>query len=271
MMAKTKNLGDDLENQLNNNNLSNSQSHDIDFKKILNQLSLESNNAQLEEEEREQDHEHETQSSSSSSDTRRNLTSLERRVFSLETLLGSSSNVLDMENTSNSSSNNHIKNLLVSSPFPVIDTLARLEKMVNLLDDRKLESLRTKAKAVYVELEAMTKEKSRSATSVEQKAIDAALKVDHLASKAQNLEAISSDLPNLLIRLKTLESTHLAATSHASRVEQMEILTDQLENQVAENAEVVHELKQSMASNLSTFMDNVERIEARINALEQSK
>ena len=49
---------------------------------------------------------------------------------------------------SNSSSNNHIKNLLVSSPFPVIDTLARLEKMVNLLDDRKLESLRTKAKAV---------------------------------------------------------------------------------------------------------------------------
>ena len=133
-----------------------------------------------------------------------------------------------------------------------------------MFDNRSLESIRSKAAAVQTELEAMNRGKNRSATSTEQRAIDAAASIDDLIIKARNIDTIASDLPNLLLRLKTLESTHLASNSLINRIDSIENIVNNSLEKIKENGEVLTELKQNMITSISTFKENINEIDLRI-------
>jgi len=191
------------------------------------------------------------------------LAAFEKRLFSLETLLGAASNAIDIESAITGDYDNNKR----ISIFPLVEAVARMEKKVDALDEKTLESIRIKAATVRTELEAMNREKSRGATATEQKAIDAAARINDLIERSKRVDAVASDLPSLLLRLKTLEKTHLAATTFAQRVDHMEVTVQEAQEQLMENREILNKLNDSLTSSLSIFKDNIDRIDARMAAL----
>jgi hypothetical protein len=189
------------------------------------------------------------------------VTELEKRLFTLESMLGTTSNLLDIESVGDGYEETR------GSVFPLVDCVARMERRVDTLDERTLESIRNKAIAVQSELEAMNREKGRGASVAEQKAMDAAAAVDDLVKRAKRADAVAKEVPPLLVRLKTLEGTHVAATTFAQRLETLEVAVNQTSDVVSENGEILKTLRQSITSSISIFKDNIDRVDARIESL----
>jgi hypothetical protein len=206
--------------------------------------------------------------SSSSLASVSDLSSLEARVFGLESLLGSTANVLDMESLVASSEGGGVGNSSGrKANFPLIDCLSRLERRVEKFDERFLESLRSKATTVRSELEAMNRERTRGATSAEQKAIDAASRVEDLHERARRVESLVTELPALLVRLQTLDSTHRTAALFAQRIDVMEQAVQGATSLVADNAEILKTLRGSITSIIELFKGNVEKVETLLSNL----
>jgi len=189
------------------------------------------------------------------------VSELEKRLFAMESMLGLTSNLLDMESVGDGYEEAR------GGIFPLVDTVARLERRVDTLDERTLESIRSKAAAVQTELEAMNREKGRGASSAEQKAIDAAAVVEDLVKRAKRADAVAKEVPPLLVRLKTLENTHAAASTFVQRLELLETAVGQASESVAENDEILKTLRESITSSISIFKGNIDRVDARIAKL----
>jgi cell division septum initiation protein DivIVA len=182
------------------------------------------------------------------------LISVEQRVHRLETLLGSASNLLDVSGSSS------------KQPYPLLETVKRLEERAAALDVGELESLRVKCEAVRAELEGTLK--SKSTASAEAKVTEAARQLSGLLALAQKVDAVVGDLPALVLRLKTLEHVHSAAASFTVRLGQTEQDVRALSGQLASNRDVLVELKSSLRDSVTAMQQNVTAVNAKIASLQ---
>ena len=153
--------------------------------------------------------------------------SLEKRVTILETLLGIASNETQL---------NLAGSRPFSSSFPLVEAISKLEQRMSMLDSSNLDALRVKANTLRGELESAAKLKSP--LTVENRALEAAKKVEDLVEKVTKIEAVAEDLPVLVVRMKTLENIHLAASTFADRLNNMEGEVSTLAADVKSNNEV---------------------------------
>lgn len=184
------------------------------------------------------------------------LLKLERRVHYLETILGSAGNFNDINAASSAGK--------PTCPFPLLDAVSRLEERVTLLDVSELENIRAKCESVRNELDATLKSKSTLAT--ESKIIDAAKQLSGLIGVADRVDAVAADLPNLVLRLKTLETVHSAVSSVNSRLTQMETDVRGLSGELASNKEVLSVMKQSIMENVATMQQNISAVDTKLTA-----
>ena len=179
---------------------------------------------------------------------------LERRIFALETFLGSNANALDVEGGQTGG----------WGALPLVDVVSRLETQLASLDPAALDALRAKAAAARTELEAVGRAK---ASAADQKIIDAIKKVEELHSQIQRVQAVAGDLPALVLRLKTLEAVHQGATSFAVRLRALEGVAQEAADDLKSNSEVLGNLKQGFAENLAAVKDNIAQVDLRISKL----
>lgn len=184
------------------------------------------------------------------------LITLERRVHHLETILGSAGNINDISSA--------VSFNKTTCPFPLLETVSRLEDRVSLLDVAELESIRAKCDSVRSELDATLKSKSTLAT--ESKIVDAAKQLTGLIGVVDRVDAVAGDLPALVLRLKTLEQVHAAASSVNSRLAQMESDVRGLTGELASNKEVLAVVKQSILENVATMQQNISAVDSKLDA-----
>jgi hypothetical protein len=71
---------------------------------------------------------------------------------------------------------------------------------------------------------------------------------------------VSQDLPALIVRLKTLQRLHAESAGFSARVASLETLAESLEAQTAGNALVLQDVKEGLASNITTMLTNIEMV-----------
>lgn len=174
----------------------------------------------------------------------------------MESVLGSASNVLDCEST-------HAGSLSISgqsgsavsgggTTLPLINAIAKLEKRIALLDGPTLDALKAKATVLKSELEAAANAKtSRSTTASEIKVIEAVRKVDDLYEKINRVQAVATDLPALVLRLKTLETVHQTSANFTQRLAELESIARGAAEDIKNNSEVLGNLKQVSSMQVS--------------------
>jgi hypothetical protein len=185
--------------------------------------------------------------------------SLEKRVTILETLLGIACNEQQL---------NLAGSKPFSSSFPLVEAIAKLEQRMSMLDSSNLDALRVKANTLRGELESAAKLKSP--LTVENKALEAFKKVEDLVDKVHKIESVADDLPVLVVRLKTLENIHLAASTFADRLYNMEGEVSNLAADVKSNNEVLRALKVGMAENITIMQNNLKEMEHQFTAKQAS-
>ena len=178
------------------------------------------------------------------------IISLERKVYQLETLLGSTSNLHDISSAGK------------TGPFPLAEVVSRLEERVALLDVSELEELRKKCESVRHELE--TTIKSRSTMAAESKVLDATKQLSGLLALVDRVDGVVNDLPALVLRLKTLEQVHQAAATFTARLGQMEGDVRGLTGELSSNKEVLAALKQNVLENVATMQQNIAAVNAKL-------
>lgn len=189
------------------------------------------------------------------------LTSLEHRVHRLELLLGQQMNLTDLSASSTTT----------PDVFPVLPTLQRLERKVSMLEPQLLETLRTKANLLKWELEGICgKKKDGSSAGNEAKVLEALRKVDAVAAQVAKVQSFADDLPALVLRLKTLERVHWSAATAQARMTQLEEALQQARAGTQENGAVLSEIKEGLRANLESMQRNIEHVESRLRANEQS-
>lgn len=196
---------------------------------------------------------------------------LERRVHRLECLLGQQANT--------SSGAQLLEGQ--ASPFPVLDTLHRLERKLGLLDAAAIEALRAKANLLKWELEAMAAGPTAAAarkkegtgtgaalpaapSSASSGVLDAARRIEQLAAQVSKVQAAVEDLPALVMRLRTLDSVHWNAASASSRLQQLEASVQAALGSAQENGELLREMRQGLQDNLSNMQDNLRAVEGKL-------
>ena len=179
---------------------------------------------------------------------------LERRIFALETFLGSATNAVDVEG-------GHVGGW---GNVPLVDVVSRLEKQLASLDPAGLDALRTKAAAARTELEAVGRAKTSAGDN---KIIEAVKKVEDLHEQIQRVQAVAGDLPALVLRLKTLEAVHQGAASFAVRLQALERVAQGATEDLKSNSEVLGNLKQGLAENLAVIKGSIAQVDGRISKL----
>lgn len=189
--------------------------------------------------------------------------SLARRVSVLEAVLGSASNVLDVESVYGVVARNKV--------FPLADSILGLEQRLALFDEHNLDVLRNKAKALRIELEAVNKISSAPQSLAEQRvaAENGWKRVSDLHDKLKRVEATADDLPALVLRLKTLEGIHQAAGTFSQRVQEVETAAENLSTMLKSNREILEMVKKSLKDNAAVMLSNAAEVDARIAALKK--
>ena len=189
--------------------------------------------------------------------------SLARRVSLLEAVLGSASNVLDVESVYGVVARNRV--------FPLADSILGLEQRLSLLDEQNLDVLRNKAKALRIELEAVNKVTMNPQSLAEQRvaAENSWKKVADLHDKLKRVESTADDLPALVLRLKTLEGIHQAAGTFSQRVQEVETAAENISVMLKSNKEILETLKKSLKDNAAVMLSNAAEVDARIAALKK--
>ena len=90
--------------------------------------------------------------------------------------------------------------------LPLVETVARLEKRLALVDSNTLEQIRQKASKLKEELERVVR--TRQGMQLDSAMFNAIEKVDVLSMSLSKVEPIAEELPTVILRLKTLEKVH---------------------------------------------------------------
>jgi archaellum component FlaC len=184
------------------------------------------------------------------------ILSLEKRVAALETILGSTSNLLNLTAADRTS-------VLESKSgvFPLVRTVGILEKKAALLNPQSMDILRTKASNLRQELELAHKVKSATTDS---RILDGVKKIDSLAADVQGIQSIASEVPSLIIRLKTLQGVHARAATFRSSLDRLETAVGMLKGEVNNNGEVLNALRDGLKQNCETFKESIRKVNERM-------
>ena len=185
-----------------------------------------------------------------------NFVAIEKRISVLETLLGVGTSGY------NGATKNNPEKVLLSGDIPLVSLLNKLERRLAMLDSTNLEILRNKVNTLRGELEYAVKMKSP--LSVENKIITAAKKVEDLSKKLEKVDGVTDKLPELVVRLKTMENVHLSAANFAHKLKEMETDMGSLKADVKSNYEVLKALKDGMAENITIMQNNLFEMEKRL-------
>lgn len=193
------------------------------------------------------------------------LYALEKRIYHLETLLGSLSNYNDIVQSvgklSHSVGHKH-STMPTSTPFPLLETIAKLEARVALLSPAEIETIRAKCNTLKMDLENTMK--SKAAAAAESRAIEAVKTLSDLLEKIEKVESIAGDLPALVLRLKTLEHVHVAASTFNTRLQQLENDVKDIAGDLSSNRDVLATLKQNLQENLATVQANIATVNKKL-------
>ena len=194
------------------------------------------------------------------------FSSLENRILYLESLLGNHLNVLDMEAVQ-SNATAITKNLSSSMPSvtysTVLESLVKLEQKVNLLDPTAIDLLKGKVATLRLELETALKSKSSS----DSKVFEAYKKIEDIYSFIRKVESIGDNLPNLILRMKSVEGAHNSLINVSDRLLSLERSLDKLSTDSNMNSELIASLKKGLEDNLVAMQFNIERVDKTIENL----
>ncbi|GBG31983.1 Hypothetical Protein FCC1311_082082 [Hondaea fermentalgiana] len=181
---------------------------------------------------------------------------LEARVRALEALLG---------DASSSSSGSQPQHQQQHHPRPLLQTVAYLENQVQLLDEAKLSHLTQKAKALNSELEesARLRQRRRAAGGEgEPSGSLATSEVSDVLRKLDNVDAVAGSLPGIVDRLRTAQEIHQHNANLHTRLDELDRVHAELDEAASLDRELLETLQKSLA-------ENVERMQAHIDALQQ--
>ena len=85
------------------------------------------------------------------------------------------------------------------------------------------------------------------------------------------LDGYAQDIPALVIRLKTLERLHASAGSINMRVENTEALINAINSQSSANAAVLQDIKDGLATNIATMLNNIATMDKKLEAVRNEK
>jgi hypothetical protein len=125
--------------------------------------------------------------------------------------------------------------------------------------------LRSKASLLKTELEGVAKSRSSGSGPAGQSdahvaAVEATKKVDDLVEAVERVKLIAEEAPALIVRLKTLDRVHTAATGFVQRLDSMEQSVNGLAQELQSNAQVLSSLQQGLADNSKTILSNLHKI-----------
>jgi hypothetical protein len=203
----------------------------------------------------------------SSSFSQRLLT-LEKKITSLETILGMEGNdsILSQSFSSSVSSSSS------SSSFPILSTISRLEQKVSLLDSVNYDSYRSKISFLKVELESLS---SHLSSSSDPKSSNSSggeggnlmgiyHKIEGFLEQYSVVETMITEIPQLILRLKTLENIHWNANQFVGRLGSLEQEILQINKDLQSNSIVLQELKGSLVESFTSMKENIEQMENKI-------
>ncbi|KAI8898445.1 Dynamitin-domain-containing protein, partial [Globomyces pollinis-pini] len=143
--------------------------------------------------------------------------------------------------------------VLLTQPEVLAESLKRVKEATASLET--LIDLRRKQK-----IEASISNQSQSTVTLEKQ-------INYLYEKMTRLEPIGNMIPNILLRLKALQSLH---TEVAQTVEKLQILTEdqeKLKKVTSNNSQGLSLLQKTLAKDQSQITDNIAALDTRINDL----
>ena len=173
-----------------------------------------------------------------------NIQLLEKRITGLEKLIGTVTSAVDVRS---------------ASVFPLNETVARLERRVESLDEECLNKIAEKYKDLNTEVDTLNKDKTKSA-----ELISAAEKIDGLKIKMDSVSAVANCLPDVIVRFKSLESIHQGAAEILQRVIAAEQNVANIKETGATNAEVLDILTEGMKENIELMKKNMQAMDKKI-------
>lgn len=153
------------------------------------------------------------------------------------------------------------------SSAPLLSTLEKLERQLQLIapESGHSDSMRNKLNSLKSELDDLFKDKKGGGS----KLLDAAKRLQYLHDKVLSIDSLVSDLPRLLLRLKTLQSLHVEAAGVKNRLAAVESSAAGIEKHLNTNASILAELTKGFEENMTTLNSNLQQTEMRIAALEK--
>eukprot|EP01095_Lingulamoeba_sp_RSL-Kostka_P014598 TRINITY_DN6424_c0_g1_i1.p1 TRINITY_DN6424_c0_g1~~TRINITY_DN6424_c0_g1_i1.p1 ORF type:complete len:414 (+),score=156.41 TRINITY_DN6424_c0_g1_i1:42-1283(+) len=179
---------------------------------------------------------------------------MERRLNSLETLVGNSS----------SGSNN---SLVLNSKLPLIPLLEKIESNLTLLDDDTLSQLEERLKIVQQSLEKqeVSDDDNNPFISQEKQQI-----VDNLYQTTQSWNDIVEELPLLVGRLQTLQFIHQSRASFLSKMQELEQKQIKIESAFEIGNNQLQNVQQSFEENTKVIENNILLLNERLAKLENN-
>jgi hypothetical protein len=209
-------------------------------------------------------------SSVSSSFSQRLLT-LEKKITALETILGMEGNDLILNQSFSASSSSS------SSSFPLLSTISRLEQKVSLLDPMNYENYRSKISFLKIELESFSSHLSSSSNDPKSggeggggggssNLMEIYHKIEGFLEQYSLLETMINEIPQLILRLKTLENIHWNANQFIGRLGSLEDEILQINKDLQSNSSVLQELKGTLVESFTSMKENIEQIENKFSS-----
>lgn len=176
---------------------------------------------------------------------------IEKRLRLLEQLLGYSSNVLDNNNVMNSNQTSKI--------FPLLDTVSILEGKSSYLESNNIDSLKIKIFSLKKELESSSIRDSKISkiSILDQKATEYINKIEDVKKNLEQIENLVYEFPSIIIRLKSLESTHSKAANVVAKLNDIEEKILSVKGILSENSDIISTLKTGLDENGQILKHNV--------------
>lgn len=187
-----------------------------------------------------------------------NIIQLHDRILSLESILGGNLNVIDIETTIGiSSAIRSSPTILVASNASVLETVNTLDHKLNLIDVASLDVIKGKVAALRLELDTVTK----SRASTDSKVIEAYKNIEDIYGILKKVEALSDELPRLILHLRTVETAHNSMINISTRLVTLEDNIGKLFSELKANDELLSTLRDTLEENLKIMKSNIERVD----------
>jgi hypothetical protein len=176
----------------------------------------------------------------------------EKRLRLLEQLLGYSSNILD------NNMNSQMKYV-----YPLLDTVSILEGKSAYLEQSNIDNLKMKVYSLKKELEtslSIRDTKINKISVLDQKAVEYINKIDDIKKKVDQIENVVYQFPSIILRLKSLESTHSKAANISTKLNEIEEKIFSVKGNLLENAEIINTLKSGLDENSQVLKQNVNSV-----------